>query len=425
MTFSLPNTDSLYGLSEIELEQVRRYADLLIGHGLNVQGGQLVNLASEPVHRGFLRMLQEASYARNAKFVDISLVDPLFDRGRILRSLDADLSFVPGYIPAKYHELVESGACNLRLIGSECPQALAGLPADRVNQMRMGQRLALKDFYHRGIGCSMVQWCVAAASTPAWAKEVLPDVPEEEACRELWRHILSICRADQEDCLGAWKKHNDLLISRAKRLTELKIETLHFRGPGTDLKVGLTDLAIFKGGQEPSSRGIPFEPNIPTEEVFTTPDYRRTEGHVKATRPFFVNGVLVKDLKMEFKGGVLVSFTATSGEDSFRSYIASDPGASRLGEVALVGVDSPVFRSGVVFNEILFDENAACHIAVGSAYRFCIEGGKEMTDEQAEAIGCNESSAHTDMMISDESVDVEAKTYKGETITLIQGGKWV
>ena len=205
----------------------------------------------------------------------------------------------------------------------------------------------------------------------------------------------------------------------------MKIKELHFTGKGTDLTVGLSENAIFKGGTDESPRGVPFEPNIPTEEVFTTPDYRVTRGRVQTTRPFLINGKLITDLSLEFTDGEISSFSATNGEDTFREYINSDEGSKRLGEVALVGVDSPVYQSGLVYQEILFDENAACHIAVGSAYKFCIDGGDTMTKEELTAIGCNESTVHTDMMISSEEVDVTAKTYSGETVELIKAGKWV
>ncbi|MGA1780714.1 MAG: aminopeptidase, partial [Planctomycetota bacterium] len=167
-----------------------------------------------------------------------------------------------------------------------------------------------------------------------------------------------------------------------------------------------------------------FEPNIPTEEVFTTPDWRRTEGRCRVTRPFLVNGKLIEDLHLEFKEGVVSKVEASSGRDTYAEYISSDPGASRLGEVALVGIDSPVFRSGLVFQEILFDENAACHIAVGSAYKTCLQGGESMSEAELEAVGCNVSSAHTDMMISDEQVDVVARTHAGETVPLLEKGQW-
>jgi aminopeptidase len=182
---------------------------------------------------------------------------------------------------------------------------------------------------------------------------------------------------------------------------------------------------VFSGGGSVGPHGEEFEPNIPTEECFTTPDYRLTTGKVKVTRPVFINGKLVKDLYIEFKDGQIVNFKASEGQDSFAEYINKGDRSKFLGEVALVGIDSPVFQSGRVFQEILYDENAACHIAVGSAYRFCIDGGTKMTEKELEEVGCNTSNVHTDMMISNEHVDVTATTYDGKVVSLIKKGAWV
>ena len=243
--------------------------------------------------------------------------------------------------------------------------------------------------------------------------------------RLLWQSLLAIARADREDCLEAWDAHNEDLARRGKALDSLSIDCLRFNGPGTDLSVGLSTLSRFEGGAGMGARGVPFIPNIPTEEVFTTPDWRRTSGEVRVTRPFMVNGTLIEELKVRFENGILVEHEAKSGADVFGAYIDSDEGARRLGEVALVGTDSPVFRSGLVFGEILLDENAACHIAVGSAYKSCLAGGENLSDEELEAIGFNRSTAHTDMMISDEEVDVVAVTGEGKEIPLLEKGAWI
>ena len=239
----------------------------------------------------------------------------------------------------------------------------------------------------------------------------------------MWSEIFKICRANKRNCLQLWKKHNHALHKRAERLTAMKIQELHFTGPETDLKVFLSKKAKLVGGgsQGPFSE---FEPNIPTEECFTTPDYRLTTGKVKVTRPVLVNGKLVKDLHLEFKEGKLVHFDASQGKENFASYVDNDEGSRYLGEVALVGIDSPVYKSGKIFEEILYDENAACHIALGFAYTFCLEGGSLMSAEDLTETGCNVSTVHVDMMISNEHVDVEATTYDGKKVKLIHQGKW-
>lgn len=404
---------------------LQTYAELIVKHGLNVQKGQVVNINTELVNRDTALAIVEEAYRSGAKLVNVDFVDARVGRTRILHSGEDDLTYVPRYISTKYEDMVTDCSANLRLIGSENPDVLADLDPRRVNLVRKGAYQAMKTFYQEGIGKSKVHWTVAAAATPGWARKIFPERPEQEALSLLWENIFRVCRADTPNCLQQWKEHNDSLHERGQKLTKLKISQLHFTGPGTDLKVGLSPRAIFKGGGDRSPRNVEFEPNIPTEEVFTTPDWRATEGTVRATRPFLINGVMIRDWSAEFKAGQLVSFDASSGRETYQEYIDSDEGGRRLGEVALVGIDSPVFTSGLVFQEILFDENAACHIAIGSAYKFCLEGGDTMSKEELEEVGCNESSVHTDMMISDESVDVTATTVNGDTTTLLVKGQWV
>ena len=301
----------------------------------------------------------------------------------------------------------------------------SGLSADKMNRVRMAGHKAAKRFYSEGIGLSAVQWCVASAATTGWAESIMDDLKGVEARQALWGELLQIVRADREDVYDCWSDHVSHLKERSRMLNDLKLAELHFSGPGTDLVVGLSELARFSGGGDESQRGVEFIPNLPTEEVFTTPDWRKTEGVVRVTRPFVVNGELVRELVMTFSKGELVDFDAAEGAETLKAYVDSDPGARRLGEVALVGTDSPIFQNGRVFKEILLDENAACHIAVGNAYKSCLEGGETLTEEDLENIGCNQSSAHTDMMISDESVQVVGRSRDGSEHEIIRNGAWV
>ncbi len=404
-------------------EKLYLYAQLIVSHGLNVQEQQIVNISTEPVHRDFAMLISELSYQRGAKYVNVDLVDPRLARIRIENGTSLD--YVPKYISVKYNDLVTEHAANLKIVGSEDPDLLEDLPTKNVNTVRVSLYQAIKPFYEEGIGKSQVHWTVVGAATPKWGKKIFPSLTPEQAQSQLWEEIFKMSRITSPEALLQWQKHNSALQKRAKELTALKIKELRFVGPETDLVVGLSTKAKFKGGSETGPYGAEFEPNIPTEEVFTTPDWRMTSGKAKTTRPFYINGKLIKGLSLEFTKGEITNFSAVEGEDTFREYISSDPGAKRLGEVALVGTDSPVFQSGVVFQEILFDENAACHIAIGSAYKFCLEGGEQMGNEDLLEVGCNSSSAHTDMMISSKDVDVMATTFNGQTITLLKNGAWV
>jgi len=405
---------------------LNRYAELLVCHGLNVQPGQIVNLTGEVIHRKLLQKLTEAAYKRGAKYVNVDMIDPWHTRQRLLESKDDKyLNYVPKSIPTKFEEILDANGAVLRLVGSEEPNCLADLDPGKMNSIQLHIRQTLNKYYQEGIGKSKVHWTVAAAATPKWGKKVFPELSEDEAYRALWEQIFHICRINHPDYLKLWEKHDAVLQKRAQDLTDLKIEKLHFTGPGTDLKVYLSPKALFKGGGHQGPHGVYYEANIPTEECFTTPDCRRTEGKAKVTRPFLIHGTMIKGLTLTFVDGNIVDFKADEGEAAFAAYIQSDAAAKRLGEVALVGIDSPIYQSGRIFEEILYDENAACHIAIGFAYRYCIEGGDKMNADELASIGCNDSHVHTDMMISTEEVDVHAETYDGKSLFLIRKGKWV
>ncbi len=404
---------------------LERYAEIVVVHGLGVQPGQVVTVAAEVCHRDLVARIAEASYRRGARLVDVFYEDPRLSRIRVLRSRDEDVEFVPGWMRRRTDDQVEERGATLRIIGSEDPDALEGLDPAKLNRARVARYRATQRFYEEGIGKSLVHWVVAGGATAAWGKKLFPGLSGEAACRRLWEEIFRICRADQEDGLAQWDVHDRELRERARRLTDLRIDELRFRGPGTDLVVGLSPKAKWLGGSDVGPYGARFEPNVPTEEVFTTPDWRQTRGHLRATRPFLVNAQRVEGLNLAFEAGRITKIEASRGADTYRSYVDSDAGARQLGEVALVGVDSPVYRSGLVFGEILYDENAACHVAVGKAYKNGLEGGPDMGEKELAEVGCNDSTTHIDMMISDEETDVVARTRSGNEVPLLTGGRWV
>ncbi|MCB0319049.1 MAG: aminopeptidase [Bdellovibrionales bacterium] len=407
-------------------QKLDNYAEIILSYGANIQPEQNVLISGEVIHREFLLLLAQKAYEKKAKYVEVELFDPRLSRFRIQNSTEDNLSFVPSFLTEKYKELVDEHWARVVILGSEFPDILSDLNPKLTNIPERARWKAVKYYFDEGIGKSKIHWTLAAASTPEWAKKVFPSETNlEKAQSLLWNQIFSICRADSSDFASRWKKHFESLKERQESLNLKKIKTLHFSGPGTQLDVSLSEHARFQGGPDIGPFGVYFEPNIPTEECFTTPDYRLTNGFVRATRPFMINGKLIKGLELKFEDGNITEFSANEGQETFKEYINTDEGAKRLGEVALVGIDSPIFESGLIFEEILYDENAACHIAVGSSYTFCIDGGKEMTKEQLNALGCNDSVVHTDIMISNESTKVTATTYLGEEILLIEDGKWV
>jgi aminopeptidase len=400
-------------------EDLAAYAERIIVNGVAAQAGDVIRIAAEVCHREFSFKLAEKAYQRGAKAVLLELDEPRLTRLHINHSSDEGLTYVPKYVRAKFDEIVEDRIANIRILGPEYPTLLEDVDAIRRNKRRYALYMAQKRFYDDGVGKSLAPWCVVAAPTMAWSARVYPELEAEASYAKLWEDIFHFSRIRE-----SWEHHDLMLHKRASRLNSANIRELHFIGSDTDLKVYLSSEAIFKGGSEQAADGRLYSPNIPTEEVFTTPDCRLTSGRVKVTRPFFVNGSLIKDLRLIFCNGKIVEFSCSSGYETFKHYLESDEGACFLGEVALVGTDSPIYQTSRVFEEILLDENAACHVAIGSAYKFCIKGGNTLDKSELIRLGVNESSVHTDMMISDDSVSVIAKTSDGTLIPLIQNGVW-
>jgi aminopeptidase len=405
-------------------EKLKMYAKIIVAHGLNIQKDQVLGISGEIIHRDLAMAVAEEAYKKGAKYVSVNLSDPRLERIRILRSPAEHLHYLPGYTEAMIKEIVDENSARLYIDGTDDPETFVGLDPKTVSGMQQARRKAWKYYYDAGIGEAKVHWCIVAGATTSWAKNLFPDMSPAAAYNKLWDNIFKIARADMPDALERVAEHDRMLHVRTKKLNSLKVRTLHFTGKGTDLTVVLSEKARFAGGSSKSALGVNFEPNIPSEEVFTSPDCRLTSGYATVTRPILVNGTLVSGLRLEFDRGALVNFTCKKGQETFAEYLSGDLRSRWLGEVALVGIDSPVFQSGIVFEEILYDENAACHIAIGSGFKFCIDGNKSMTETELAAIGFNDANSHLDMMISDETTDVVATLADGSKITLIKKGEW-
>jgi aminopeptidase len=269
-----------------------------------------------------------------------------------------------------------------------------------------------------------INWTIVSAATPAWAAAVFPGLPENEALGKLWDAIFAASRADQADPIAAWKKHDDKLHAWAGRMNERRYAALNFKGPGTDLKVGLADDHLWLGGGTTAGNGNYCIPNMPTEEVFTTPHKDRVEGTVTSTKPLSHQGTLIEEIAVRFEGGKIVEAHAAKGEQVLQKLIETDEGARRLGEVSLVPNSSPISASGLLFLNTLFDENAACHIALGQAYSSCLKGGNKLTPEQLAGKGANDSLIHVDWMIGSGQIDVDGITATGSTEPVMRKGEW-
>jgi aminopeptidase len=316
-----------------------------------------------------------------------------------------------------------NGAARLAITGND-PSLLSKEDPEKVSRLNRATSKAYRPAMEL-ITRHEINWTIVACATPAWAAAVFPDSPKGEALARLWDAIFAASRADRPDAVAAWKEHDANLHARAGWLNEKRFSALHFRGPGTDLRVGLADDHLWLGGGTTAGNGRYCIPNIPTEEVFTTPHKDRVEGQVTSTKPLSYSGTMIEGISVRFEGGRIVEAHATRGEQVLQRMIETDEGARQLGEVSLVPNSSPIAASGLLFMNTLFDENAACHIALGQAYSTCLKDGDKLTPEQLASRGANSSLIHVDWMIGSNCIDVDGISASGNSSPVMRAGEWV
>ncbi len=336
---------------------------------------------------------------------------------------DAGFDKAPGWLFEGMAQAFRSGAARLAITGGN-PSLLSKEDPEKVGRANRAVSKAYRPAIEL-ITRHDINWTIVASATPAWATAVFPDLPPDQAMAKLWDAIFAASRVDADDPVARWKQHDAGLHRRAGLLNEKRYASLHFRGPGTDLRVGLADDHLWMGGGTTAGTGAYCIPNMPTEEVFTTPHKDRVEGTVTSTKPLSHQGTMIEKIAVRFEGGRVVEAKASRGQEVLQKMIDTDEGARRLGEVALVPHSSPIASSGLLFLNTLFDENAASHIALGQAYSTCLKNGDQLTPEELAARGANESLIHVDWMIGSGEMDLDGITAAGTAEPLMRKGEWV
>jgi aminopeptidase len=390
-----------------------RFADLVVGFGANVQDDQIVSITCEPGKEYLVRALAASAYRHGARFVDVTWFDPWVKRARVELAREETLSFVPPWYGERVKALGEHRAARIALSGPIAPGLLSDLDPVRAGRDRLP---AVKEGI-QVVNDRTTNWTIAPCPQPAWAGLVFPDLPADEGLARLEHELLHVLRLDEEDPIAVWHARADALVSVAERLSERRFDALHYEGPGTDLTIGLLPSSGWRAARFQTVDGIEHMPNLPTEEVFTTPDPERADGTVTATKPLvLVDGTVVRDLVVRFEGGRAVDVRAGQGGETLATIAQTDEGASRLGEVALVDREGRIGSLGTIFYDTLLDENAASHIALGQGFPFVLD--EEHRDR------ANRSEIHVDFMIGSNDLTVTGITADGGRVPVLAGGAW-
>jgi aminopeptidase len=405
----------------------KAFARLAIDTCLAIGEGDRLRIAAEITQRGLVHAFAARAWERGARAVRVDWTDSRLSRIFYDKARDFLFDEVPSYVGRDGQDFVDEGWCTLSLHGEEDPAALDGVDPAKLQRQQRVRAEALSSFRH-AIHSNLMPWTVVPVPTAAWAAAVFAAAgkdpgPDPEA--RLWEVLVPILHLDLVDPAAALEGHLELLMARAKALDAARISELRWLGPGTDLRIGLSPRSRWAGGSSCTPGGRRFVPNHPTEEVFTSPDNRLAEGRVACTRPVKVLGETVDGAWFEFRDGKVIASGAKKGEATLLRYLDIDPGSQRLGEAALVDSTGPIWKSGLVFDNGLIDENAACHIALGSSYGDAFEGTESMDTEARRGVGFNDSLVHVDFMIGSDEVEVRATLADGSSMDLIREGKFV
>ncbi|MBX3569054.1 MAG: aminopeptidase [Rhizobiaceae bacterium] len=406
----------------IDAVKLDRLARVAVEVGLRLQPGQDLVMTAPMAALPLVRRIAEHAYKAGAGLVTPFFADEEITLARYRHGRSEGFDRAAGWLYEGMARAYEGNAARLAIVG-ENPMLLSGEDPEKVARANKANSIAYQPALKKIAGFD-INWNIVAYPSLSWAKLVFPGEPDDVAVSKLAEAIFAASRVDGDDPVGAWKAHNAALHARMNWLNGKRFAALHYSGPGTDLTVGLADGHAWLGGASASKNGITCNPNIPTEEVFTTPHARRVEGHVSSTKPLSHQGTLIDGIQVRFEEGRIVEAKATRGAEVLNKVLDTDEGARRLGEVALVAHSSPISKSGLLFYNTLFDENAACHIALGQCYATCFVDGDTLTPEQIAAQGGNKSFIHIDWMIGSDRIDIDGIHADGRREPVMRKGEW-
>lgn len=402
-------------------ELLEKYSAVVIGVGIGLEKGDRVVISSPVQLVEFTRLLVVTAYEMGAESVDVLWQDDVVRRSRFSHASKAAASVVSGDSQFRMRGF-EAGASYLRVL-AEDPAALAGVDASRVQEYQKVNGEFLKPAMD-SMGAFEIPWTVIAAPVPAWNSSVFPDDDLFEAEERMWSAIFRACRIDVDDPVSAWKEHLAELNDRRDFLTEQHFHQLRYEGPGTNLAVGMTAGVKWQGGGVKTPEGRPFAPNIPTEEVFTSPHRMKAQGRIQATKPLSYFGDIIDDFALQVADGKVVEATARRGQEVLEQVLATDEGSTRFGETAMVPQSGAVAAEGLIWNNVLYDENDACHIALGQSYASCLNGASDMTNTEKLDAGLNQSSVHVDFVVGSSELSVFGRHKDGTEEPIIHKGEW-
>ncbi|MBQ1793992.1 MAG: aminopeptidase [Peptostreptococcaceae bacterium] len=403
-------------------KNLEKYAELAVKVGVNIQPGQTLLVRTPIECAPFVRKVVKKAYDLGAKEVHIEWSDEECSLIKYLNAPEETFNEFPKWISDQYVDIAKNGGAFLTIYAQN-PDLLKDVDPKRVANAQKASAKALQEWRSYTLS-DKSKWSIVSVPTVSWSKKVFPGVSEEEAVEKMWEAIFKCTRVDQEDPIEAWNKHNKDLKTRMNFLNDSKFKKLYFKSSKTDITMELPEGHIWASGASKDPNGIDFNPNIPTEEVFTLPHKFGVNGIVASTKPLVYGGNVINNFTLTFKDGKIVDFTAEEGYETLSNLISTDEGSHYLGEVALVPFKSPISDTNIVFYNTLYDENASCHFAIGTAYKSCIENGVNIPEEELDKHGINFSMTHVDFMIGSSDMDIVGETANGEKVQIFKDGNW-